>query len=80
MITTLFYSRQCPSTAGVSPPPKSSIFLCPLLSLSRTLLRLTIDGTLLFFFFFSAYAVQLERFVVVVAATAVVAVVVVVLC
>ena len=30
----LFYSRLCPSTAGSSPPPESSIFLCPLLSLS----------------------------------------------
>ena len=29
-----FYSRLCPSTAGSSPPPESSIFLCPLLSLS----------------------------------------------
>ena len=28
----LFYSRLCPSTAGSSPPPESSIFLCPLLS------------------------------------------------
>ena len=25
----LFYSRLCPSTAGSSPPPKSSHFLCP---------------------------------------------------
>ena len=30
----LFFSRLCPSTAGSSPPPESSIFLCPLLSLS----------------------------------------------
>ena len=30
----LFYSRLCPSTAGSSPPPESSNFLCPLLSLS----------------------------------------------
>ena len=30
----LFYSILCPSTAGSSPPPESSIFLCPLLSLS----------------------------------------------
>ena len=29
----LFYSRLCPSTAGSSPPPESSNFLCPLLSL-----------------------------------------------
>ena len=34
----LFYSRLCPSTAGSSPPPESSIFLCPLLSLSIPLL------------------------------------------
>ena len=30
----LFYSRLCPSTAGRSPPPESSNFFCPLLSLS----------------------------------------------
>ena len=30
----LFYSRLCPSTAGSSPLPESSIFLCPLLFLS----------------------------------------------
>ena len=30
----LFYSRLCPSTAGRSHLPESSIFLCPLLSLS----------------------------------------------
>ena len=30
----LFYSRLCPSTTGSSPPPESSISLCPLLSLS----------------------------------------------
>ena len=34
----LFYSRLCPSTAGSSPPPESSIFLCPLLSSSTPLL------------------------------------------
>ena len=33
-----FYSRLCPSTAGSSPPPWSSIFLCPLLSSSVPLL------------------------------------------
>ena len=30
----VFYSRLCPSTAGSSPLPESSNFLCPLLSLS----------------------------------------------
>ena len=34
----LFYSRVCPSTAGSSSPPESSIFLCPLLSSSIPLL------------------------------------------
>ena len=34
----LFYPRLCPSTAGSSPPPESSIFLCPLLSSSIPLL------------------------------------------
>ena len=34
----LFYSRLCPSTAGSSPPPESSIFFCPLLSSSIPLL------------------------------------------
>ena len=34
----LFYCRLCPSTAGSSPPPESSNFLCPLLSLSKPLL------------------------------------------
>ena len=34
----LFYFRLCLSTAGSSPPPDSSIFLCPLLSLSIPLL------------------------------------------
>ena len=34
----VFYSRLCPSTAGSSPPPVSSNFLCPLLSLSIPLL------------------------------------------
>ena len=34
----LFYSRLCSSTAGSSPPPESSIFLCPLLSSSIPLL------------------------------------------
>ena len=33
----LFYSNLCPSTAGSNPPPESSNFLCPLLSLSRLL-------------------------------------------
>ena len=37
-LPVLFYSRLCPSTAGSSPPPESSIFLCPLLSLSIMLL------------------------------------------
>ena len=30
----ILYSRLCHSTAGSSPPPKSSNFLCPLLTLS----------------------------------------------
>ena len=34
LYSILFYSRLCPSTAGNSPPPESSYFLCPLLSLS----------------------------------------------
>ena len=34
LLSILFYSRLCPSTVGSSPPPESSIFLCPLLSLS----------------------------------------------
>ena len=33
-LSILFYSRLCPSTARSIPPPESSIFLCPLLSLS----------------------------------------------
>ena len=37
-VNILFYSRLCPSTAGSSPPPESSIFLCPLLSSSIPLL------------------------------------------
>ena len=37
-INILFYSRLCPSTTGSSPPPESSTFLCPLLSLSIPLL------------------------------------------
>ena len=36
--SNLFYSRLCLSTAGSSPPPESSIFLCPLLSSSIPLL------------------------------------------
>ena len=32
--TILFYSRLCPFTAGSSPPPESTNFLCPLLPLS----------------------------------------------
>ena len=32
--SVLFYSGLCPSPAGSSPPPESSNFLCPLLSLS----------------------------------------------
>ena len=37
-VPILFCSRLCPSTAGSSPPPESSIFLCPLLSSSIPLL------------------------------------------
>ena len=37
-VLILFYSRLCLSTAGSSPPPESSIFLCPLLSSSIPLL------------------------------------------
>ena len=34
---SLFYSKLCPPTAGRSPPPESSSFLCPLLSFSKPL-------------------------------------------
>ena len=34
----ILYCRLCPSTVGSSPPPESSIFLCPLLSSSIPLL------------------------------------------